>query len=319
VKILITGGRGFLGQPLATALAAVGNEVVALDNDSRASGGTAAKVEQLTADIRDADAVRDACRGCDLVVHLAAVQGTGNFYAMPDHVLDVNLRGVLNVAEACAAERVERLVFASSSEVYGVPESFPTPETAPMCVPDARNPRWSYGGSKLIGELVVVNWARERGFDYTVLRYHNVYGPAMGWDHVIPQFIRRLELGEDFTVQGDGEQRRAFCFVEDAVNGTIAACGDGGANEILNLGNPDEEHSVNDLVASLTRVSGKQIEPQHVAFEGEGTRRRVPDISRARQLIGFEPSVTLDDGLRRTYDWYVEALRTEESERDDGR
>ena len=132
----------------------------------------------------------------------------------------------------------------------------------------------------------------------------------MGFDHVIPQFISRLERGEEFTVQGDGEQRRAFCFVDDAVAGTVAALLEPEAeDEIFNIGNPAEEVSINELIRLLERVSGKQIRPRYVPFEGEGTRRRVPDVTRARDLLGFEPVVGLAEGFRRTYDWYAEALR----------
>jgi dTDP-glucose 4,6-dehydratase/UDP-glucose 4-epimerase len=247
--------------------------------------------------------------GNDAVVHLAAIQGTRNFYDSPDLVLDVNVRGVLNVAEACAAQAVERLVFASSSEVYGVPTVFPTPESAPLVVPDPRNPRWSYGASKILGELAVAHISRQSPCSYTILRYHNVYGPRMGWDHVIPQFIRRLELGEEFTVQGDGEQRRSFCYVDDAVEATVRATTSSAAvGEIMNVGNPNEDRSINELIALLARISGKSIEPVYVPFAGEGTRRRLPDVTKAGTVLGFVPRVTLEEGLRRTYDWYAQAL-----------
>jgi len=160
---------------------------------------------------------------------------------------------------------------------------------------------------------VVANYARRRGFEFTILRYHNVYGPAMGWDHVIPQFIRRLELGEEFTIQGDGEQARSFCYVDDAVAATVAAVeAPGAANEILNVGNPAEERTINELAELLARVAGKPVEPRHVTFEGEGTRRRVPDVAKACELLGFSPEVELEDGLRRTYEWYAGELRREE-------
>lgn len=308
MKVLVTGGRGFLGARLVGALLRAGHGVTALDNGFRGAGELPEEVTLVDADVRDPEAVRHACRGAEVVFHLAAIQGTGNFYDIPDEVLDVNLRGVLNVAEGCGAEGVRRLVFSSSSEVYGLPETFPTTEEGPLSVPDVLNPRWSYGGSKLAGELVVANYARQRGFEYTILRYHNVYGPAMGWDHVIPQFIRRLELGEEFTIQGDGEQSRSFCYVDDAVDATLAAAGSTVADEILNIGNPAAEVTINELARLAIRLSGKTVKPIHVPFQGEGTRRRVPDISRARELLGFRPQVTLEDGLSRTYDWYAAEL-----------
>ena len=310
MRIVVTGGLGFIGRPVTAALADLGHDVLSLDNGWRSEGATPpAGIEALAADVRDADVVARACDGADVVLHLAAIQGTANFYERPELVLDVNLRGVLNVAEGCTAGSVRRLLFSSSSEVYGIPEVFPTPETAPLVVPDPLNPRWSYGGSKIAGELVVANVARRSGFEFTILRYHNVYGPSMGWDHVIPQFIRRLELGEPFTVQGDGEQRRAFCYIDDAVAATVsAALSPAAADQILNVGNPAQEASINELIAILARVSGKEIVPEHVPFEGEGTRRRVPDVTRARDVLGFQATTSLEDGLRRTYDWYADAI-----------
>jgi nucleoside-diphosphate-sugar epimerase len=311
VNVLVTGGLGFLGSRLAQTLAGAGHEVVALDNGFRDSGERPDGVRAIDADVRDGAAVREAARGAEAVVHLAAIQGTGNFYAIPDEVLDVNLRGTLNVAEACAQEGVRRLVFSSSSEVYGEPSTFPTREEHPLSVPDPLNPRYSYGGSKIAGELIVLNAARRNGFEFTILRYHNVYGPAMGWDHVIPQFIRRLELGEEFTIQGDGSQTRSFCYVDDAVAATAAAVtAPGAANRIVNVGNP-EETTIRELAALLARIAGKRVEPRHVPFEGEGARRRLPDVARAREVLDFDPRVSLEEGLRETYRWYAERLSRE--------
>jgi nucleoside-diphosphate-sugar epimerase len=306
VRVLVTGGRGFIGSRLVARLLTEGVLVRVLDDGSRGAADLPAGLEAIDGDVRDADLVRAACRGIDAVVHLAAVQGTRTFYERPDHVLDVNLRGVLNVAAACAAENVKRLVFSSSSEVYGIPTEFPTPESAALVVPDPTNPRWSYGASKIAGELVVIHAALCRGFEYVVLRYHNVYGPAMGDDHVVPQFISRLLRDEEFTVQGDGTQRRSFCFVDDAITPTVVALtAQGAANGIFNVGNAGEEHSINDLVALLERVSGRTISPRHLPFAGAGTDRRLPDVQRAERLLGLSPSVTFEEGVRRTYEWYA--------------
>jgi nucleoside-diphosphate-sugar epimerase len=309
VRVLVTGGRGFIGARLVGDLVASGADVRVLDDASRGGASLPAEVEQLEGDVRNADVVRAACRGVDVVAHLAAVQGTRNFYEIPDVVLDVNLRGVLNVAQACAAEGVGRLVFSSSSEVYGVPAEFPTPESAPLVVPDPTNPRWSYGSSKIAGELVIVHSARRQGFEYVIVRYHNVYGPAMGEDHVVPQFISRLLRNEDFTVQGDGSQRRSFCYVDDAIPPTAAALSEpAAANGIFNIGNPAEEHSIDELIAALERVSGRTISPRYEPFALEGTDRRLPDVARATRVLGLRPRVTLQEGLRKTYEWYASRL-----------
>jgi nucleoside-diphosphate-sugar epimerase len=309
VKALVTGGRGFIGARLVAHLLTGGMEVRVIDDRSRGGADLPPEVEVLDGDVRDADLVRAACRDVDSVAHLAAVQGTRNFYEIPEIVLDVNLRGVLNVAQACVSEGVRRLVFSSSSEVYGIPVDFPTPESAPLVVPDPTNPRWSYGASKIAGELVALHTANRHGFEYVILRYHNVYGPAMGWDHVVPQFISRLVNNEEFTVQGDGRQRRAFCYVDDAVPPTAAALtATDAAYTIFNIGNPAEEHSINELVGALERVSGRTIRPRYVPFEGGGTDRRLPDVSLAEHVLGLRPMFTLEEGLRRTYNWYAARL-----------
>ncbi len=142
MKVVVTGGLGFIGRAVSASLQELGHEVVVLDNRSRSDERVIAGVEILEADVRDTEAVTNAVRGADVVYHLAAVQGTGNFYRVPDLVLDVNLRGTLNVADACAGEGVRRLVFSSSSEVYGIPDRFPTPEDVPLQVPDVLNPRY---------------------------------------------------------------------------------------------------------------------------------------------------------------------------------
>jgi nucleoside-diphosphate-sugar epimerase len=313
MNVLVTGGRGFLGRGIVARLVEQGHHVRVLDNSFRRTGELdVAAAEIIDGDIRDLGLVRAAVEGTDVVFHLAAIQGTRNFYEMPEQVLDVNLTGTLNVASACANAGVKRLLFSSSSEVYGVPRVFPTPETEPLVVPDPLNARWSYGGSKVVGELIVVNAARMNGFDFTIVRYHNVYGPGMGWDHVLPEFIRRLELGEEFTIQGDGEQRRSFCYVDDAVDATIVAMfHTAGANEIFNIGNPSEERSINEIVRDLSDISGRDISPRHVPFPGEGTRRRLPDTSKIERLLGVRPSIDFKVGLHQTYDWYSTILSEE--------
>lgn len=314
MRVVVTGGLGFLGSAVVKGLIAAGHDVRIFDDASR---GARRNLEELRVDVavidgdvRDVDALHAALRGAEVVIHLAAVQGTGTFYRAPHRVLDVNVAGALNAARACARDGVRRLVFASSSEVYGAPAVVPTPETMPLVIPDVLNPRFSYAASKIVGELVTINFARQHGFEYTVLRPHNVYGPRMGWDHVIPQFIARLERGEEFTVQGDGTQTRAFCYIDDAVDATArASVLPEAANEIFNVGNPREEHSISALIELLAVISGKPIRPRHVAPAEGGVLRRSPDITRIRERLGFEPKVSLREGLAETYRWYAGEIR----------
>lgn len=316
MKILVTGGLGFIGSNIVSALIHRDHAVTVFDDSSRGNLDNVRdfldRIMLVEGDIRDKSAIRAACEGIEAIVHLAAIQGTENFYRIPHHVLDVNVNGVVNMLDTCAHTGARRFFFASSSEVYGTPDIFPTPESSALKIPDVLNPRYSYAGSKIIGELMTINYAKYYGFDYTIVRYHNVYGPAMGWQHVIPQFIARLEKGEEFTVQGDGEQRRAFCYVDDAVSASLQALlTDAGANQIFNIGNPEKEWTINELVELLCKISGKKIVQKHVPFEGEGVRRRIPDIALAQELLGFNPKVQLEEGLRRTHDWYASAIRKE--------
>lgn len=312
MRVLVTGGSGFVGSHLASALVRAGHRVAVLDDSSRGTAANLADVdvETVTGDVRDAATVRRACAGADVVAHLAAVQGTGNFYRAPARVLDVNVGGTLEIVRAASAAGVRRVVFASSSEIYATPPVVPTPEEVPAVIPDVRNPRFSYSGSKIVGELLVLHFAQAAGFEPTIVRYHNVYGPRMGWDHVIPQFVMRLERGEPFTVQGDGSQTRAFCYVTDAIDATVRACTlDGAAGGIFNIGNDEREWTINELIGLLAEVSGKRIVPQYGPPAMGGTPRRLPDIARARELLEYAPRVTLREGLAATYEWYRDEIR----------
>jgi UDP-glucose 4-epimerase len=190
-SFLVTGGSGFLGSALVRRLVQEGARVRVLDNHWRGRprrlADVADHIELVTGDIRDAECVGRAMEGIDCVAHLGAINGTRYFYEEPELVIDVAIRGTLNVIDACRRHGVRDLVVASSSEAYQSPELIPTPENVPLVVPDILNPRYSYGGSKLAAELIAFNYGRT-GFDRVVVfRPHNVYGPDMGFEHVIPE------------------------------------------------------------------------------------------------------------------------------------
>lgn len=309
--MLVTGGLGFLGSLVSRAMVAAEHDVVILDDASRSAPESAQEIDVpiIHGDVRSAETVERACRQVDVVVHLAAVQGTATFYREPARVLDVNVGGTLEVVRAAVRAGVRRVIFASSSEIYATPPIVPTPEQVPAVIPDVLNPRFSYSGSKIIGELLVINAMRAAGAEYTILRYHNVYGPRMGWDHVIPQFISRLERGEPFTVEGDGSQTRAFCYCSDAVDATArAAFQPTAANVVLNVGNDERECTITELISLLAEISGKSIQPIYGSAAAGGTTRRCPDIGLARTLLGYVPRVGLQEGLELTYAWYRDAL-----------
>lgn len=308
MKALVTGGLGFIGAALCKKLAAEGHEVRVLDNESRGAARRLRDMEVLHGDIRNPSAVAEALRGVDTVFHLAAVNGTELFYERPAVVLDVGVRGILNVIDGCVTRGVTRIVFLSSSEVYHQAE-LPTPETAPLVIPDPYNPRYSYSGSKIISELLLLH---NQHFERVVIaRPHNVYGPDMGWEHVIPQFIMRLrrliEAGAPqpirFPIRGDGEQQRAFIHVDDCVQALLLMTEKGEHRGIYHVGSM-HTCRMRDVAAAVAAILGVEITVEASAAMLGEPHSRCPDTTRLRSL-GFEPTWLLHDGLASTTDWYI--------------
>ena len=261
-RILVTGGSGFIGSALVKALLRAGETVRVFDDNSRGALRRLQEVEHdiefVSGDIRDAAAVDAAMRGIDEVHHLAFVNGTATFYSAPDLVLDVGVKGIVNVIDACRRQRVARLVLASSSEVYQSPPQVPTDERVPLVVPDPLNPRLSYGAGKIISEMMVINHGRKHFERVLIFRPHNVYGPDMGFDHVIPQFAVRLKraIAEHangalpFPIQGSGAETRSFCHVDDLVAGVLVMRAKGEHLGIYHIGTT-EEVSIADLARRM--------------------------------------------------------------------
>jgi nucleoside-diphosphate-sugar epimerase len=228
VRYLVTGGAGFIGSALVRRLCAEGHQVVVLDDLSRGDVGRlhGQSLFIRVGDIRDPKAVTEAMHGCDRVVHCAYLQGTQTFYAEPRQVLDVAVRGMLNVLSACEATGCGDLLLVSSSEAYQVASIVPTPEAIPLTVPDPLNPRYSYGGGKIACELMALAWARTGVLDRLIIaRPHNIYGPDMGREHVIPEFCLHMNdlaaRHQDgiipFPIQGTGQETRSFCYIDDCI------------------------------------------------------------------------------------------------------
>lgn len=306
-RILVTGGTGFIGQAIVTALVRRGDSVRTFDNGWRVETNRPSGVdgaERIQGDIRDPHQVAHAMAGMSSVCHLAAINGTKNFYERPGLVLDVGVRGMLNVLDAAKAHSVGEIFLMSSSEAYQTPQVIPTDERTPLVVPDPLNPRYSYGASKLISEMLVLHSGI--GTRTCIVRPHNVYGPAMGEDHVIPEFIRRMNLSQEeirFPIQGDGSETRAFCFIDDFVNGFLAVFDRGENRNIYHLGGA-EETRISDLAQLVALTLGKRVEIIPGPRAEGGTIRRCPDISKASGL-GFVPQWSLRDGLKRTVEWYL--------------
>ncbi len=272
----------------------------------------ASKIELVRGDVRDSADVARAVKGVDCVCHLAYLNGTEFFYSKPDLVLEIAVKGMINVLDACVMHGVKDLVLASSSEVYQTPSSVPTDEAAPLSVPDVLNPRYSYGGGKIISELMAINYGKKHFDRVTIFRPHNAYGPNMGREHVIPQLAMRLTVLAaaqpcgplELTIQGTGDETRAFVFIDDMVEGMLRVVEKGGHLGIYHLGTTNEI-SIRDLAVMIGRTMNREVVINPGALQPGGTARRCPDIRRARGL-GYEPRVALADGLKKTVAWYSE-------------
>src|SRR5215510_14794978 len=313
-RILVTGGSGFLGSGLVKALVGAGEAVRVFDDNSRGALHRLREVERdiefVSGDIRDAAAVDAVMRGIDEVHHLAFVNGTATFYSAPDFVLDVGVKGIVNVIDSCRHHGVGRLILASSSEVYQSPPRVPTDEGAPLVVPDPHNPRLSYGAGKIISEMMVINHGRKHFERVLIFRPLNVYGPDMGFDHVIPQFAVRLKRAMEkhtsgavpFPIQGSGAETRSFCHVDDLVQGVMVMRGKGEHLGIYHVGTA-EEISIADLARRMAKIAGREIALGPSAVREGSTPPRCPDVSKLAAL-GYRPRVPLDEGLPPTLKWY---------------
>ncbi len=313
-RILVTGGLGFIGAALVKGLLRAGHAVRVLDDASRGAHrrlrDVQASIEFMAGDIRDPALVCAALKGMDEVHHLAFVNGTQFFYSAPDLVLDVGVRGMLNVIDGCRTQGVGRLILASSSEVYHDPPRLPADETVPLVVPDPLNPRFSYSGGKIVSELLALNFGRRHFERVIVFRPHNIYGQDMGWEHVVPQFALRLMRGIGdhpsgplpFPIQGSGQETRAFCHVEDLVAGVLVLRERGEHLGIYHIGTT-EEVTIADLAHRMANCFGRAVVLEPGAARPGGPRRRCPDIGKLAAL-GFAPRLTLAQGLPGTVAWY---------------
>jgi nucleoside-diphosphate-sugar epimerase len=310
---LVTGGTGFLGSALVKRLVSEGHRVRVLDDNSRGRAARLAdlegRYEYIPADVRDPEAVARACEGVDMVCHLAFVNGTEFFYTKPELVLDVAVKGMINVLDGCRRHEVPDLFLMSSSEVYQTPPAVPTDESVPLSIPDPLNPRYSYAAGKIISEMMAINYGRHRFRRVVIVRPHNVYGPDMAFEHVVPQFALRMKSLRDspadpvpFPIQGSGDQTRSFVYVDDFTDGVMLALERGEHLGIYHVGTR-EEVTIRDLAERVARCFGRRIQVVPGAAAEGGTTRRCPDISKISRL-GYAPRFTLDTALPLVTRWY---------------
>jgi UDP-glucose 4-epimerase len=318
MKVLITGGAGFLGSHLTDAFLDRGDEVFVLDTGSTAKLKHRLSHERLRF-VRDSvlnkEILESLIARVDLVYHLAAVVGVEHYVADPYEVLNVNVNGTQAVLQL-AFKHGKRVVFASTSEVYGRNPRVPWREDDDRVLGSTRIDRWCYSTSKAVGEHFCFAYAR-MGLPVTVLRYFNVYGPrldAVDVGRVVTIFLGQVLRDEPVTVIGDGRQTRCFTYVSDAVRATVAAgLRPAAIGGVFNVGT-DRETSIRELAERLVALSGSRSRIEYVRKEDvygpgyEDIERRVPDLSRMREILGVTPEVSLEEGLRRTIEYFRREL-----------
>lgn len=323
MQVVITGGMGFIGRRIVNLLAKnEDDEIYILDNLKRHGLDEEAKnilslpnVSIVEGDLTDANFLTNIDIKVDRLYHLAAFLGVGNVINNPIKTLRVNTISTLNIIDWYQKNRNEdaRFLFSSSSEVYsggfkaGADISIPTPEDVPLVIEDIQNPRYSYALSKMWGEAYLNYLSSEYNDSYISVRYHNVYGPGMGYQHVIPQIISRIQKNEDpFRIIG-GEHTRSFCWVDDAALATIKVMESNHEKKgVIHIGDSGNEVSIQKLYNKIFKICN--FNPENIKEEGADSgcvSRRCPDTSYLIDNIGYKISTSFESGLKKTVDWYL--------------
>ena len=315
-RVLITGGAGFIGTTLARELVDR-NEIVAVDNLHRDALSQTELAEHPNftlqqGDVLDADLIRELARGATHIVHCAGIAGVDTVLQSPVRTMRVNVIGTYNVLEAGLAtiDTLERLVDFSTSEVFGS-QAFRVAETSATVTGSVGEARWTYAVSKLAGEHMAHAYHAELELPTTSVRPFNVFGPGQIGGGAIRAFIESALADDDLTIHGDGSQIRAWCYVDDMVNGTLLALEHPNAvGESFNIGNARSAVTIFDLAQRIKRLTGCPGEIVFRPLHYTDVELRIPNVDKARDLLGFEAAVELDEGLGRTVAWYRSRLLT---------
>ena len=305
-KYLVTGGAGFIGSNIARELLERGAYVRILDDLSTGLEenirGLKGKVDFIKGDIRDRLEVKNAVKGVDFVIHQAALGSVARSIEAPGETNDVNVGGTLNMLINAREVGVKRLIYASSSSVYGNCKIFPQDESFK---PDPISP---YAVSKLAGEHYCRVFTETMGFEAVSLRYFNVFGPRQNpkskYSAVIPIFITKLLNDQPCVINGDGTQSRDFTFVSNVVRANIAACTRAGAaGKVINVA-CGETHSVQDVADGIKKILNKDIDSIHGVERAGDIKKSIADIKMLKEVLSVETDVKFDEGLKRTVDWF---------------
>mgnify|MGYP001365977899 CR=1 FL=1 len=301
-NFLVTGGTGFIGAGICKMLLMLGHNVTILDNNSRGKISRILKIEKeikfIKGDIRDKKKVFYSMKNIDAVIHLAYINGTKFFYKKPDLILDVAVKGLVNIFDGCIKYKIKELYLASSSEVYQTPVKIPTDESEPLKIPNIYNPRYSYGGGKILTELMGINYGKKFFKKLIIFRPHNVYGPDMGNEHVIPEFVKRFNKlkGKKFTIQGNGSETRSFIYIDDFIRAFKYILKKGKHLQVYNIGT-NEKVTIKTLAKKLSKIFNKKIIIKKTKLFKGSTKKRLPNIKKIK-LLGFKQKIKLEQGLK---------------------
>lgn len=298
MNYVVTGSEGFLGRNITKRLLAEGHHVRGYDNLSR--GHRTIEHENYEF-IQESVLSSYLCfEDTDCVIHCAAVNGSASFYREPRRVLEVGVIGTVNVLKEAERAKVKEFIFFSSSEIYNDPDIIPTPETVTAKIPDPLNPRFSYAGSKMIGELMVFHMAN---FERTIIvRPHNVYSGDAPLGHVIPDLIQKVKTSDVVEIQGNGTETRSFCFIDDFIEAFHLILKKGVHREIYNIGS-SEEICIETVAKTIGSLMGREIQIVRGMLREGSPIRRCPDIHKLSSL-GFSQQTSLQEGLQKTITWY---------------
>ena len=302
---LVTGGTGFIGSNICKLLLKKNYNVKIFDNNFRGSSSKIVnikkKVKFIRGDIRNIKSLNKAMKQTDAVIHLAYINGTKYFYTKPVLTLDIAMKGIINVIDLCIKNRIRELYLASSSEVYQTPDKIPTDESEPLRIPDIFNPRYSYGGGKILTELMGIHYGKKYFKKLVIFRPHNVYGTDADGEHVIPDFISKFKLlkkkKKKFEIQGSGNEIRSFIYIEDFLSAFNLILDRGKHLNIYNIGT-SEKIRIKDLAYKMAKLYNNKINIKKVSLRKGSTKYRVPDIKKIKKL-GFNPQYNLDKGLKK--------------------
>ncbi|MAE43275.1 epimerase [Candidatus Woesearchaeota archaeon] len=307
-KVFITGGTGFIGSHLIEKIID-DNEVVVFDNLSRnALENTPIEnhknLKIVKGDVLDTASLDKSIDNADIVIHMAAIAGVGTVISKPTTTLKINLIGSYNVLEACRKKNINRYVSFSTSEVYG-PNIYEADEGGMTTLGPIGKPRWMYAMSKLAAEFLADSYQREHGIIFTSIRPFNIYGPRQIGEGAIHAFVEKAVKNETITVHEPGSQIRSWCYVDDIVDAMEEVLVNKKTEgEVINIGNPQATSTTLQTAQTVIRLANSKSRIEFKELKYPEVNIRVPSIGKAKRILGFEPKVSFEEGIKRTIDWY---------------